>query len=43
MNHFQAAINNFRKMIELTGLKSERAFLSRCLQELEEQQLPKLA
>ena len=36
LNNFPAALENFRKALELTELTSERSFLSKRLQELEE-------
>jgi predicted RNA polymerase sigma factor len=39
LNHFQAAIENFRKALELTELTAEQLFLSKRLQDLEENRL----
>jgi RNA polymerase sigma factor (sigma-70 family) len=39
LNHFQAAIDNFRKALELTELTSEQSFLSERLRDLEERSL----
>jgi RNA polymerase sigma factor (sigma-70 family) len=39
LNHFQAAIDNFRKALELTELTSEQLFLSKRLQDSEERRL----
>jgi predicted RNA polymerase sigma factor len=36
LNNFQAAIDNFRKALELTELTSERLFLSKRLQDSEQ-------
>jgi RNA polymerase sigma factor (sigma-70 family) len=43
LNHFEAAITNFRKAIELTDLSSERLFLSKRLQESKERHLQSVA
>jgi RNA polymerase sigma factor (sigma-70 family) len=39
LNHFQAAIDNFRKALELTELTSERSFLSERLRDSDERRL----
>jgi RNA polymerase sigma factor (sigma-70 family) len=39
LNHFQAAIDNFRKALELTELTSEKLFLSKRLQDSEARNL----
>src|SRR5436305_1129231 len=39
LNHFQAAIDNFRKALELTELTSEQSFLSKRLRDSEERRL----
>ena len=39
LNNFQAAIDNFRKALELTDLISEQSFLSKRLQDSEERKL----
>jgi len=39
LNHFQAAIDNFRKALELTELTSEQSFLSERLRDSEERSL----
>src|SRR6266480_1652004 len=39
LNHFQAAIDNFRKALELTELTSEHSFLSKRLRDSEERRL----
>lgn len=39
LNNFQAAIDNFRKALELTELASEQVFLSKRLQDSEERKL----
>ncbi len=39
LNNFQAAIDNFRKALELTELTSEQSFLSKRLQDSEERRL----
>ncbi len=39
LNNFQAAIDNFRKALELTELTSEQLFLSKRLQDSEERRL----
>ena len=39
LNHFQAAIDNFRKALELTELASEQSFLSERLRDSEERRL----
>src|SRR5438874_6612257 len=39
LNHFQAAIDNFRKALELTELTSERSFLSERLRDSDERKL----
>jgi RNA polymerase sigma-70 factor (ECF subfamily) len=39
LNHFQAAIDNFRKALELTELTSEQSFLSERLRDSEERRL----
>ena len=39
LNHFEAAIDNFRKALELTELTSERSFLSKRLRASEEHNL----
>ena len=39
LNHFQAAVDNFRKALELTELTSEQSFLSERLRDLEERSL----
>ena len=39
MNHFQAAIDNFRKALELAELTSEQSFLSERLRDSEERSL----
>jgi len=39
LNNFQAAIDNFRKALELTELTSEQLFLSKRLQDSEERKL----
>ncbi|PYK73343.1 MAG: sigma factor, ECF subfamily protein [Verrucomicrobia bacterium] len=39
LNHFQAAIDNFRKALELTELTSEQSFLSERLRDAEERSL----
>jgi predicted RNA polymerase sigma factor len=39
LDHFQAAIDNFRKALELTELTSEQLFLSKRLQDSEERRL----
>jgi RNA polymerase sigma factor (sigma-70 family) len=39
LNHFQAAIDNFRKALELTDLTSEQLFLSKRLQDSEKRHL----
>jgi len=39
LNNFQAAIDNFRKALELTELSSEQSFLSKRLQDSEERRL----
>ena len=36
LNNFQAAIDNFRKALELTELRSEQLFLSKRLRDSEE-------
>ena len=43
LNHFQAAIANFRKALELTELTSEQAFLSKRLEETEQSTLQNVA
>jgi RNA polymerase sigma factor (sigma-70 family) len=43
LNHFQAAIDNFRKALELTALKSEQSFLSKRLRDSEERRLQTVA
>jgi len=43
LNHFQAAIENFRKALELTELTSEQLFLSKRLQDSEENRLRTVA
>ena len=43
LNHFQAAIDNFRKALELTELTSEQLFLSKRLQDSEENRLRSVA
>lgn len=43
LNHFQAAIDNFRKALELTELTSEQLFLSKRLQDSEERNLRSVA
>jgi RNA polymerase sigma-70 factor (ECF subfamily) len=43
LNHFQAAIANFRKALELTELTSEQSFLSKRLQETEQTSLQNVA
>jgi RNA polymerase sigma-70 factor (ECF subfamily) len=43
LNHFQAAIVNFRKALNLTELTSEQLFLSRRLEETEESSLQNVA
>jgi RNA polymerase sigma-70 factor (ECF subfamily) len=39
LNNFQAAIDNFRKALELTELTSEQAFLSKRLRDSEKGRL----
>jgi len=39
LNNFQAAIDNFRKALELTELTSEQLFLSKRLQDSEQRRL----
>jgi len=39
LNNFQAAIDNFRKALELTELTSEQLFLSKRMQDSEERRL----
>ena len=39
LNNFQAAVDNFRKALELTDLKSEQLFLSKRLRDSEERHL----
>ena len=39
LNHFQAAVDNFRKALELTELTSEQLFLSKRLRDSEERRL----
>src|SRR5207253_4499562 len=39
LNHFQAAIDNFRKALELTELTSEQSFLSKRLRDSEKRRL----
>jgi RNA polymerase sigma-70 factor (ECF subfamily) len=39
LNNFQAAIDNFRKALELTELTSEQLFLSKRLRDSEERRL----
>jgi RNA polymerase sigma-70 factor (ECF subfamily) len=43
LNHFQAAIANFRKALELTELASERSFLSKRLAQSEQSSLRNVA
>jgi RNA polymerase sigma-70 factor (ECF subfamily) len=43
LNHFQAAIANFRKALELTELISEQSFLSKRLEETEQSSLQNVA
>jgi len=43
LNHFQAAIDNFRRALELTELTSEQLFLSKRLQDSEENRLRSVA
>jgi len=43
LNHFQAAIANFRKALELTELTSEQSFLSKRLEETELSSLQNVA
>src|SRR5216117_611456 len=43
LNNFQAAIDNFRKALELTELTSEQLFLSKRLQDSEERSLRSVA
>ncbi len=43
LNHFQAAIDNFRKALELTELTSEQLFLSKRLQDSEQNRLRSVA
>jgi RNA polymerase sigma-70 factor (ECF subfamily) len=39
LNNFQAAIDNFRKALELTELTSEQLFLTKRLRDSEERRL----
>ena len=43
LNHFQAAIDHFRKALELTDLPSERIFLNQRLEDSEEHRLSSVA
>ncbi len=43
LNHFQAAIDNFRRALELTEVTSEQLFLSKRLQDSEEHKLRSVA
>jgi predicted RNA polymerase sigma factor len=43
LNHFQAAVDNFRKALELTELASEQSFLSKRLQDSEKLRLRDVA
>ena len=43
LNNFQAAIDNFRKALELTELTSEQLFLSKRLQDSEKRDLRSVA
>ena len=43
LNNFQAAIDNFRKALELTELTSEQLFLSKRLRDSEERDLCSVA
>ena len=43
LHHFQAAIANFRKALELTELTSEQSFLSKRLEETQQSSLQNVA
>jgi RNA polymerase sigma-70 factor (ECF subfamily) len=43
LNHFQTAIDNFRKALELTELTSEQSFLSKRLRQTEQSSLRNVA